>query len=156
MSETQVEKKNEPITYVIRRGKEIEKFVGYTLERTYVADEVMRACDCMGFMNTTHCKHIEFKRLLDDFNVDEMVFFGETLGDCKPKTEEQMDKIMLDLIETLATHFSIVDIDVTRYIQNPAEPKLFNCIEFTGKRKKPTLIVGYTRGIMFTLKPNPL
>ena len=148
----------EPITYVIKRGQPIDKFVGYKKERSYSADENLGICDCIGFNNHTHCKHLNFKQLLDDpnFKCDEMIFFGENIGDCRPKTEAQMEKILLALIEPLDKHFGIVDIDCKPFIKHPAYPNLFSSIQFTGKRKKQTLIVGWASGILFWLRPEPL
>lgn len=146
------------ITYVVKRGQPVEKYVGYKKERTYDTNENLGVCDCEGFSHTTHCKHLRFKAMLDEttFKGDEMVFFGENVGDPKPKTENQISDIMLELLEPLEKHFNIVDIDVNRYVATPVNPNLFTAIEFRGKRKKPTQIVGYFKGILFWLRPDPI
>lgn len=150
----EVKTKKPPVTYVVKKGQPIQKFVGYTKERDYVADDSLGVCDCVGFTNHGKCKHMEFRTLLTEFNVDELVFFGDHLGDCIPKSQEQITKyVMEDLWETLSTHLKITDLDIKRFIPNQVDPNVFNCVELSGKRSKPTLIVGYTHGVLVFLKP---
>lgn len=142
-----------PLTYVVKKDQPIDKYVGYEKDTTYVADENLGTCDCIGYTNTAHCKHLLFKALLSQFGVEELVFFGETVGACKPKPKEKIMKIALNLWEPLTEHFKFTVLEVDKLIPNPADSNVFNCIEFKGKRSKPTLVVGYTSGVMFLVKP---
>lgn len=142
-----------PVTYVISKGKEIEKYEGYNKANTYMADEDMGVCDCQGFVNTGHCKHIDLKGLLSQFKVDELIFFGSELGDSKPKNEGQIRALASDLLAKLIEHFKFDSLVLKELIRNPMDPTLYNSVKFTGKRKKSTLIVGYVHGIMFIVEP---
>lgn len=141
-----------PVTYVIRRGESVRKFVGWKEEAQYLADERLQTCDCPGFVNTGKCKHLEFKGLLDQFRVDELIFFGEHIGECKPKNKDQILQLIGWLGETLKSHFRFGLLDVTELVPNPADPDLFSFVRFEGKRNRNTLIVGYAHGIMFSVK----
>lgn len=142
-----------PVTYVISAGKEIEKYEGYTKTETYMADEEMGVCDCQGFVNTGHCKHLDLKGLLPQFKTADLVFFGSELGDCKPKNDGQMRALASDLLAKLLEHFKFEALELKELIRNPMDPTLYNSVKFTGKRKRSTLIVGYAHGIMFIVEP---
>lgn len=144
-----------PVTYVISKGKEIEKYEGYTKTETYMADEEMDVCDCQGFVNTGHCKHLDLKGLLGQFKTDDLIFFGSELGDCKPKTDGQIRTLASDLAAKLLEHFKFEMIALKELVRNPMDQNLYNSVKFTGRRKKNTLIVGYTHGIMFIVEPTP-
>jgi hypothetical protein len=144
-----------PVTYVISAGKEIDKYEGYTKTETYMADEEMGICDCQGFVNTGHCKHLDLKGLLSQFKTADLVFFGSELGDCKAKTEGQIRSLASDLLAKLIEHFKFESLELKELIRNPMDPTLYNSVKFNGKRKKNTLIVGYTHGIMFIVEPTP-
>lgn len=144
-----------PITYVISKGKEIEKYEGYTKTETYMADEEMGVCDCQGFVNTGHCKHLDLKGLLQQFKTDDLVFFGSELGDSKPKTDAQIRTLASDLATKLQAHFKFEAIALKELVRNPMDPNLYNCVKFVGRRKRSTLIVGYTHGIMLIVEHEP-
>lgn len=142
-----------PVTYVVKRGERIRKFIGWKEEVKYDTDEKLHSCDCLGFLNTGKCKHLEFKELLDEFKVDEFIFFGDEIGECRPKDKDQILKIMKELHRTLERHFKFEELEPTDIVPFPADPNLYSCIRFVGKRKSKLLIVGYIHGIMFTVKP---
>ena len=142
-----------PVTYVISKGKKIEKYEGYNKMNTYMADEDMDVCDCQGFVNTGHCKHLDLKGLLKQFKTDELIFFGSDLGDCKPKSEGQIRTLASDLLAKLIERFKFDSLVMKELVRNPMDQTLYNCVKFTGKRKKNTLIVGYTHGVMFIVEP---
>jgi hypothetical protein len=150
---TDTEKVKVPPTYVVHRGKPIDKFDGYAKTDTYMADEDLDCCDCQGFVKTGHCKHLDLKGLLNQFKTDELIFFGKELGDCKAKNERQIQSIATELLPTLLHHFQFDALEVAGFLQNPMDATLYNCIKFRGKRKKNTLIVGYAHGIMFMVEP---
>lgn len=146
--------KEPPTSYLIRRGKEIEKYAGYVKRGTYMADENLNACDCSGFTHRGECKHMMFKSLLNEFDVDELIFFGAELGECKPKTGDQISAIAEMLLKELTDHFKFDKLDIEHFIPNPADPDTCNAVEFSGSRSggKKTLIAGYRSGIMFIVR----
>lgn len=141
-------------TYVVKRGQPVEKYVGYKKEAEYSANEQIGVCDCMGFNYRDHCKHLLFKMLLDQFKVDEFVFYGEEFGECKPRVKDEIMVLGEALKGVLRKHFVYDTLELARLIENPIDPHLYNCIEFDGKRKTHNvLVLGYYRGIMLVIRP---
>jgi hypothetical protein len=148
-----VTKQSPATTYVVKRGEDVQKFVGWKQEAKYIADEKFQMCDCPGFANAGKCKHLEFKELLNEFGVEELVFFGDEIGKCEPKNKEQITKLTEWLTQRLKEHFQFETLVAKEFVANPANPDLFSFIRFDGTRKKKTLVVGYAHGIMFTVRP---
>ena len=141
-------------TYVVKRGQPIEKYVGYNKEATYSANEQIGVCDCIGFNHRDHCKHLLFKMLLDQFKVDEFVFYGSEFGECHPRVKEEMIATGAALQEILKKHFKYETLELARLIENPIDTHLYNCIEFDGRRKQHNvLVLGYYKGIMLVIRP---
>lgn len=141
-------------TYVVKAGKPISKFVGYTKEKDYLADENLNVCDCEGFTHNAHCKHLELKSWLKQFKIDEMIFFGTEIGESKPKTKEDAKEILCEVDLMLREHFKFEMLHPKGFITNPVDDTLVNCVLFDGLRKKQTpWIVGTRRGIMFIVHP---
>jgi hypothetical protein len=144
-----------PTTYVIKRGKPIEKYSGYEKTESYLADENLGACDCIGFSNNAKCKHMEFKGLLNQFTVDELIFFGKDIGECKPMPIEKLSLLIPILEEALKEHFKFSEIDLKEMKTVPTNPSMYSFLVFHGKRDKTVPIVGYMKGVMFLVKPAP-
>jgi hypothetical protein len=143
-----------PTTYVVRRGEHIDKYLGYNKITTYTANEQLGTCDCISFSYRESCKHLLFKDLLEQFRVDEFVFFGNELGECKPRTKEDIMSLANTLQEVIKDHFKYDDIKLTQLIQNPTNPQFYNSITYEGSRPKNNiLVVGYVRGILFRVIP---
>ncbi len=150
---TKAAQKALPTTYLIRKEREIEKYVGYQKAAAYLADEKFSICNCEGFARNAHCKHLDLKNLLVEFKVDEMVFYGKELGECKPKNSEQIQKLATKLVEVLKSHFFFERIELHELVKTPVSPDLYGCIKFKGYRNKKTLVVGYAQGVMFVVRP---
>jgi len=150
------EKPKAPRTYVVKRGQPMEKFSGYEREATYLTDESLGTCDCIGFMQsrTATCKHLILKGLLDHFKVEELVFFGQGLGESRPKPRQKVLDIAKVVEDELRVHFKYESLELKRIIQNLSDPAVFNGFEFDGRRAKTTLVVGYVSGLMFVVKPS--
>jgi hypothetical protein len=141
-------------TYVVKRGQPVEKYEGYEKVAEYSANEQMGVCDCQGFTHRDHCKHLMFKMLLDQFKVDEFVFYGVEFGECHPRVEKEIMELGTILKEIIQKHFKYDILKLARLIQNPIDPTLYNCIEFDGSRKMHNvLVLGYFRGIMLVIRP---
>ena len=149
-------KKKVPTVYVVKAGHPVEKYSGYAKVGEYSANERVGVCDCTGFMNRSECKHLVLKSMLQELKVEEFLFFGTSLGECKPKTGEQITKIAEDLTTELTSHFNFESLGVHRFIPAAMVPDRCGAIEFVGKRKggKDAMIVGYFNGVLFTITPN--
>jgi hypothetical protein len=149
----QAEPKTLPTTYVVKRGEPIDKYMGYKKLTSYTANEQLGVCDCISYSYRESCKHLVFKDLLDQFKVNEFVFFGNEIGECRPRTKEDIIKLADSLKEVIKSHFMYDSLELVQLIQNPTNSDLYNSVTFEGVRARNVLVVGYVRGILFRVLP---